>query len=461
MWFHFPVTSPYEKEPVAPGAQFPVKASHEQGRGLGLLPLVPIFVVEEHHEALPYWRCSGVRGGFLLHFDAHPDMAGPANRHGEQLGMANNDEFIVAAAMDGIIDRVLWIWPSWDREGPRHLHKLGSENAVSVRSLSVGRAADGEPCFCDGAWRDVISADWRGPADDSARGPATCYSPNDADVEDCVTGPRLIFASVEESLFNASAPWAQDFFHGVGILDIDEDHMGQHSAGDPLYFVPDDIEDLVAGFSCANETLGAPIEAALDSEIRTIVDLALRCQHGQGSCEMPTMVTSEASDILAFAAACNSNSLRNLWEGFLRLMPETLELFAIYGFCFNTSPRTASPDTPRRLVICREGHGDARLDTYRGHGTETLAQEPAAIAGRLQVLHDTLEQFGRHFAPRLALATICRSVRDGYTPRRTWGDIESSLLRYLGGKPTFDTYLLGGQGGWINWTRPRSLWAAL
>ena len=31
-------------------------------------------------------------------------------------------EFILAAALDGLVDRFIWVFPTWDSKGPKHRH---------------------------------------------------------------------------------------------------------------------------------------------------------------------------------------------------------------------------------------------------------------------------------------------------------------------------------------------------
>merc|ERR1712046_115539 len=83
-----------------------------------------------------------------------------------------------------------------------------------------------------------------------------------------------------------------------------------------------------------------------------------------------------------------------------------------------------------------------------------------AIDVRLDAFRAGLSWF-QPYAAKLSLVTVCRSVRDGYTPRRSWQAIETGVLRALGGKATFDPNLLGGERGWAAWTErslDRAVW---
>jgi hypothetical protein len=138
-------------------------------------------VVEEHHEALPYWL-EAVENGVLqaskvalIHIDAHPDMALPywntklpstdrlprsgLPKFGSNVNfkpedeevlplMSGNDVFIVAAVLYGLVDRIVWIYPDWDVKGPRHVPQ--SENFVVGKITAGWYHAHGRnyPCSC-------------------------------------------------------------------------------------------------------------------------------------------------------------------------------------------------------------------------------------------------------------------------------------------------------------------------
>ncbi|KAL8565008.1 hypothetical protein ACOMHN_003384 [Nucella lapillus] len=93
--------------------------------------LVPVVVVEEHHEVIPYWfgavdqGLMPPQGNVLLHIDAHADVTVPRVNASfplfrpPQLAdlmylMQRNDMFITGAALTGLFSRYIWIIPPWD-----------------------------------------------------------------------------------------------------------------------------------------------------------------------------------------------------------------------------------------------------------------------------------------------------------------------------------------------------------
>ena len=184
------------------------------------------------------------------------------------------------------------------------------------------------------------------------------------------------------------------------------------------------------------------------------------------------------------------------------------------GFCLNSTPQHIAHTGDRQfrilVQVCQEGVGyeqytsavsggrkkgrrsedddDGPIDTIVSAEAAGAAQSRDRMAERIKVasrfLHSTLLSLR---APP-ALVTVCRSVRDGYTPREMWAQIERGLLGAIessfasaafsapallpsssssgtnGGATqqqqqqqqqqsrathvTYDAHLLGGAGGW-------------
>lgn len=101
----------------------------EKNNELKRFKKLPIYVVEEHNEALQfiYAAIGGkklpLEGTTLVHFDAHPDMLidrklkGSEARSGRQLlPLLQIENWIVPAAAAGHIDRVVWLRPPWAKQ---------------------------------------------------------------------------------------------------------------------------------------------------------------------------------------------------------------------------------------------------------------------------------------------------------------------------------------------------------
>ena len=96
---------------------------------------LPVFVVEDHNEALSaIYR--GLRTGLLsftgigiLHFDSHPDLAVPSNLSAgvslsdpeEVLHLLRNEsggiaEWIIPCVFAGHVNEVVWVRPPWGNQ---------------------------------------------------------------------------------------------------------------------------------------------------------------------------------------------------------------------------------------------------------------------------------------------------------------------------------------------------------
>lgn len=99
---------------------------------------IPIYVVEEHNDALQfiYSAIGGkklpLEGTAMLHFDAHPDMLIDRKLKGEEARSGRNvlpllqiENWILPAVAAGHISHVVWLRPPWARQfrdGTRPIH---------------------------------------------------------------------------------------------------------------------------------------------------------------------------------------------------------------------------------------------------------------------------------------------------------------------------------------------------
>ncbi|CAH1803105.1 unnamed protein product [Owenia fusiformis] len=135
-WTRVAKVSPMEDvDSILDNVRLQIAANEHNGKTL------KVVVVEEHQEVLPYWFQAASNGvlkkerNVLVHIDGHPDFVLPQLVHGyprfrlptsdgELYRMIQkNDVFITSAAMSGLIDRVIWIIPSWASPVDRFNHK--------------------------------------------------------------------------------------------------------------------------------------------------------------------------------------------------------------------------------------------------------------------------------------------------------------------------------------------------
>ncbi|CAE8677576.1 unnamed protein product, partial [Polarella glacialis] len=243
--------------------------SKRRGQEEGFFPQSPVFVVEEHHEALPYWRQQRDESAahVLLHFDAHPDSAVPDKGYGPELGMSSNDVFILAAGLEGLVDRYVWVWPSWDKRGPRH----GSPGPA-IFVVLLGRTESGSPCACcpleHTAVDEQMAANplaWKSHGDDTELA-SSCDGEvaENRQLQVCVPTHKLLHVTVREEDVGLLGAWWPSLLGGNLILDVDEDFLGQQIVRNRLTFSDAAVAQ---AFSCQ----GNASESELDSALRAVL----------------------------------------------------------------------------------------------------------------------------------------------------------------------------------------------
>ena len=118
-----------------------------------------------------------------------------------------------------------------------------------------------------------------------------------------------------------------------------------------------------------------------------------------------------------------------------------------FGFCLETSPASA--------YFREMGFGSFGLCLGANTPNDSVVflhkPDAAEIRTRTSQLREILEIIDARHRPNVV--TLCRSVRDGYTPRSLFSSIESNILDIFKELPgqydvVYDENLYGGQGGW-------------
>ena len=104
----------------------PAVLTEDQGPRVGRDSITPVFLLENHDEALPLWRATAGKQRILIHVDAHHDMwwVKPC----APLSIAN---FVCRALQEDLVREVYWVVPdrTWESAGNRrhvirHLRKI-------------------------------------------------------------------------------------------------------------------------------------------------------------------------------------------------------------------------------------------------------------------------------------------------------------------------------------------------
>jgi len=115
---------------------------------------LPIYVVEYHHEALPFLYQSigakylAVSGNTIIHLDSHPDLgipsSMPANLSYDKdklFQYLSIENWIMPGVFAGIFKNILWIKPEWATQIPEGLHNIKIGEERTTKEIKVSRYA--------------------------------------------------------------------------------------------------------------------------------------------------------------------------------------------------------------------------------------------------------------------------------------------------------------------------------
>lgn len=107
---------------------------------------------------------------------------------------------------------------------------------------------------------------------------------------------------------------------------------------------------------------------------------------------------------------------------FFKLSKIQLSALQKVGFCLSTTYKTFQLLNPSLFSTCRGANSpnETAVTEHRTNAREVRA--------RARLLSNILQVF-RESPPNLV--TVCRSIRDGYTPRKYFKDIERLVLRAI------------------------------
>ncbi|XP_045211860.2 uncharacterized protein LOC123563237 [Mercenaria mercenaria] len=444
-----------------------------------------VYIVEEHHEVIPYWFAAARKGTIpktgntLVHIDGHSDLAPPLYvpgypvfiwPHERELKflMQTNDAFIQASAMTGLVNRVIWVWPDWDKSD----HESGYfMSTVSLGFVSVphqGKPTQKGFCACI---KNRTNFECRTLTNVSRMA-------NKSSDDDGFNIPRslckitkiLIVEEINEDkalAFFGKSDWIAKSEHI--ILDIDEDFYGCSYAIEPLlkanvsYSKLFRLSSLIASYICPTSFTHEKESDKFLMELLSVTRTKRACNRDK------TLKHSERCHGVAeidlhrhFRHQLN----RSITEDTIRMCHRTrphdfvqnlltkLSTFSITqiralqktGFCLTTSPKTLKINrNDNRFGLC--------IGSNTPKDTAVLEHTPtkSEIATRTILLKGLLKKLSSH---SVELVTVSRSMRDGYTPRQFFEKIEADILNGLKDsfsrkiKVQYDRELLGGKPGW-------------
>lgn len=371
--------------------------------------------------------------------------------------------------MAGILKRIIWVWPKWDQENHQALYEQ-VRGGVGMATVRSGEALK-EKVFC------------------------TCIR-NQSNIKECSYFPfpheGLLNVGTEQPLKPSLCTIKREFvlesvredeavrrLSGSGwipkqdsvMLDIDLDYFGCTHVSQPLVdsgmsvalltmmngvlwklFCPKSVQEeqetdkvLVKSlnlFQTALDCKSKPqdkqnsYKKCKDKAQRETRDMLKRFLWYQGKRVSCGKKSRESENLL--------NQLIDLFFGHLNA--KQISLLKKIGFCLTTTLNSYLPLTNPGFQICMGANTptDSVVLTHRPTKNETI-QRTSTLIKFLTTLKS------RQHRPRLI--TVCRSIRDGYTPRFLYYLIDHSVMKSLNScfgntKVQYDPWLLGGRHGW-------------
>jgi hypothetical protein len=389
-----------------------------------------------------------------------------------------------AAAAVGLINRFIWVWPEWDRVNHEHDHEVQDVYA-GWRTYYPSRGQPfGVLCMCQRdhkvgiEFEDVNDEEEWGCVDDE---PSKIFFLGGPMVKEqkCSRMVSGIMETIHEKkalemLKNGGWITAEENI----LLDIDEDYYGCETSILPLLDagLSEDfiqiITELIQNVMCVNDIKD---ELVADQFFHTIIDIILDFKaklcvqqikpadddEEERSCLtdfeadksliqmipeiMESFTRTGKKNILCHKGVLGSVMLQGLIRKLYDLKTLQLESLQYVGACLFTAP-TSMLFQERSVHVC---HG---FNTPNQSAVNFHVPTQEENTERTALLKNTLTSL----PIRPTLVTVCRSVRDGYTPWKFFTDIENSVVDTLkaafpditDSSVQYDENLLGGKRGW-------------
>ena len=383
-----------------------------------------------------------------------------------------------AAALTELITRYIWVWPSWDPEmatGEEHI--VNKVQLGTMRRLDLNNELTLDYCVClpDGLMEvkepicfiKNLTVPFEIEIDPIEVRVDECQIQSSGTVE-IISETKAMDLSVRGSFISPD---------DSVILDIDEDFYGVESAVQPLYDAGLREHTLmwldlhVSKLFCSNDANEEKMaDRFFNSLLRKVRNLQLYCKqlNGQDASKLcgtksvmiqtlsnfiPEMIHQLGQGELRPALCTRDESklntiLTSLIRQLVKYTMPQLRALSQVGICHRVSVKTYDFQPAFGMKIC-DGYNKPNNTVIPFH-MPTVDE----IRFRTAILRDIVKN--PYLNPKLV--TVCRSTRDGYTPRSHFRLIESDVLATLHDlvkgvdkdMAYYDSDLLGGRFGWYN-----------
>ena len=362
--------------------------------------------------------------------------------------------------MTGMISRVIWVWPEWDRVN-HDMNYVSAWFKLGWTAVAPEFSSRTSTYFCSCMVdNDNVTFECAYYNEDMER--VVIKS------EQCVIKHTVFYEEVHELTAVSLLSQKQWIKKSESIfLDIDEDFFGCSYVIQPLLDSNitmewlEDIDDRLRLILCPETT---DQEAETNQILLQTVSLLLlqkTCRQDKKSkCPdsgLRLQVEDVLNDLLSNAHKENKTQLcvrggkmvkyEFFTKRFVRelssLTPEQLRIMQGVGFCLVTTPKDMQMYRPQGFGLC---YG-ANTPT---NSAVTVFNPTAKDIKKRSLIMKLMTEAMKYNPPKFV--TLCRSGRDGFTPVKYFSTIENAILSHLNDtfKNTYvkyDTDLMGGEKG--------------
>lgn len=365
--------------------------------------------------------------------------------------------------MSGLFKKVIWVWPSWDEEShdkDNYIRYFGA----GWTSVTVDGKAQKAFCECefkkDGITKGQCQYINRTAIEEED------YDGNEIDPKSCKIEGKIEYLELVD--YNALNKIMSGELVKEGeslLLDIDEDFFGCVLRGQNLVDasipwmdiikIDELLNDIFCPTTIEHEELGNDI---MQMVLKLIVKKCKNTEKLSKACLTPRDPANKdftvnfkkiINSFMAKRMFCEmeienlEKKLSLLVENLLHLKMNQLRAIANAGFCMQTTPRSYDPFG---FQIC---HG-----ANEPNSSVVTEHMPGENELRLRLVRLRRIVESENY-PTPGIVTLCRSVRDGYTPVSYFTYIEKNVIKSIQKSRlgvrynvVYDKYLLGGIKGW-------------
>ncbi|XP_050415905.1 uncharacterized protein LOC126829813 isoform X2 [Patella vulgata] len=357
--------------------------------------------------------------------------------------MQSNDGFIIPSVYAGLISRMIWVYPSWNKDVDNN------HVTMSGFGYAFGRTYEDDLplCYCEEylSESDKMECYYIGETSHHHK----IISRTDCKIKQIVIQEDIVDYKAEE--LSQSDDWIPSTDNV--FFDIDEDYYGCQAAFQSLAdvkitekYVDDVLVPAIESIFCPRN---AKSEQAFDKIFYNLLQRVSDKPKIQPNNIIQDTLQAITQDNLS-AELCGTRNagigIKSLIGKLDVLNKKQLRALAELGICLKSTPKETGFDRFDGMKLC-DGYNRDNNHSHVFFHTPTLDE----INKRTKQMESILRKL-----PEPKMVTICRSSRDGYVPGQFVSKIETDIIQTLvkvfpsikESSLLYDAELHGGKKGW-------------